>query len=156
MRQETLHVDMKCPSHGGSPETNVKLGQMECALSFFDSNVEPTTEDIQTAVVGQFEIIDASHHAGKVVVWRVWGLAGAADNRENRRETLEAYYQLVAGEKEVTSVLTSNRKFRAACNKLEEVPTLLRAQLAHGLKQVPHTLAVHVEAMVRLDGIHQS
>lgn len=50
---------------------------------------------------------------------------------------------------------TSNGKFGATGDKLEEVPALLCGQLAHGLEQIPHALAVHVESMVRLDRIHQ-
>lgn len=47
--------------------------------------------------------------------------------------------------------LTSNWKLRATSDKLKEVPTLLRAQFAHSLKEVPHTPTVHVEPMVRFD-----
>lgn len=130
---------------------------MECALAFFDGNVKPFTEHIPTAVVRQFEIINAGHYAGKVVIWRIRWLAGAADDRENGGQTLEAYIKLIEYPgKDDGENLTSNWKFWTACNKLEEVPALLWAQLTHDFEQVSHTLAIHIEAMICFDGIHES
>ena len=54
------------------------------------------------------------------------------------------------------SAHTSNRELRAAGGKLEEVSPLRQGQFTHGLKQVFYTLAVHIEAMVCLDRVHQS
>lgn len=53
-------------------------------------------------------------------------------------------------------VLTSNGKLGASSSKLQEVPSLARRELAHCLQQVPHALAVHVEAVICLDGVHES
>lgn len=68
---------------------------MESALSFLDGNRESLLEDIQTAVVGQLEIVHAGHDTREVVVWSVRVLAGAANHREDGRETLETCPQKV-------------------------------------------------------------
>lgn len=64
---------------------------MECTLSFLDRDRQSLPEDIQTAVIGQLEVIDTGHNAGKIVIGRVRVFAGTAYNRENWRQTLEAY-----------------------------------------------------------------
>ena len=38
--------------------------QMKSTLSFANGQLEPLTHNLQTTVVGQFEVVDASHHAG--------------------------------------------------------------------------------------------
>lgn len=68
-----------------------KSRKMECALSFLDRDGKSLPEDIQTAVIGQLEVVDTGHNTGKIVVGRVRMFAGTADNRENRCQTLEAY-----------------------------------------------------------------
>ena len=78
-----------------STAMDTHLRQMECTLAFFDRDVEPFAEHVPTAVVWQFEVIDVCHYTGKVVVWRVGWLAGTADDREDRGQTLEAYVMLV-------------------------------------------------------------
>jgi hypothetical protein len=52
--------------------------------------------------------------------------------------------------------LTSDWKLRAASDELQELPTLLGSVFTHSLEQVPHALAVEVEPVIRLDGIHES
>jgi len=67
-----------------------KSREMKCTLPFLDCDGESLPEDIQAAVIGQFKIVDAGHNTGKVVIGRVRGFAGTADDRENRCQTLEA------------------------------------------------------------------
>ncbi len=52
--------------------------------------------------------------------------------------------------------LTTNRKLGAASGELEEISSFWKCELAHCLKQILHTLAIHVEAMVSLDRVHES
>lgn len=63
--------------------------QMESPLALLDGHKQPLTQDFDAAVVGQLEIVDASHYARKIVVRRVRGFAGTADNREHWRQALE-------------------------------------------------------------------
>lgn len=52
--------------------------------------------------------------------------------------------------------LTSNRQLGAASRELQEVSALGCRELAHGLEEILDTSAVHVEAMIGFDGIHES
>lgn len=61
----------------------MRLRKMEGALSFFDGNVQLLLEDIKRAVVRHLEIVDACHDTRQVVVRRVWGLGGLADDRKH-------------------------------------------------------------------------
>lgn len=62
-------------------------------MSFLDGNGESFLEDIQTAVVGQLEIVHAGHDTREVIIWGVRRLARAANHREDGRETLETCAQ---------------------------------------------------------------
>lgn len=53
-------------------------------------------------------------------------------------------------------LLTSNGKLRATSDELQEFATLHGLKAAHRLEQIPHRLAVHVVAMIGLDGVKES
>lgn len=50
---------------------------------------------------------------------------------------------------------TSNWEFWTARGELQEIATFWDGQLAHGLEQILHALAIHIESMIGLDRIHQ-
>lgn len=52
-------------------------------------------------------------------------------------------------------LLTSDRQLWTTCCELQEITALGSCELAHGLQQIFHTLAIHVEAVICLDGVHQ-
>lgn len=62
---------------------------MESALSFPDGGGYTASHDIQVCVVGQFEVIDASHDTRKVVIGDIWRFTWLANHREHGRETFE-------------------------------------------------------------------
>ena len=51
---------------------------------------------------------------------------------------------------------TSNGQFWTSSDELEKVSALGRVKFAHSLQKVSYALAVHVEAMISFDGIHES
>lgn len=50
--------------------------------------------------------------------------------------------------------LTSNWEFWTTRRELQEITTFWDCQLAHGLEQILHTLAIHIESVIGLDRIH--
>ena len=63
---------------------------MERALALFHSSVEPGAQDIDVAVVGHLEVVDASHDGRQELVRSVGRLCRLADDGEHGRESLEA------------------------------------------------------------------
>lgn len=63
---------------------------------------------------------------------------------------------LVNADTKENIIRTSDRKLWTASGELEEVSSLRQSQFAHGLKQVLHALAVHIEAMICFNGVHES
>lgn len=53
-------------------------------------------------------------------------------------------------------MLTTNGELWTAGSKLQEISPLRQRKLAHSLQQVLDTLAIHVEAVVSLDRVHES
>lgn len=66
------------------------LRKVESTLALLDGNIQPFAKDIYAAVIWHFEIVDARHDAGKIVVRCVRRLAGFANHGEHGRESLEA------------------------------------------------------------------
>jgi hypothetical protein len=52
-------------------------------LSLLDGHVQSFSHDFKVGIVREFEIVDACHDAGEVVVWRVWWLTGLANHSEH-------------------------------------------------------------------------
>lgn len=48
-----------------------------------DSNIEPLTEDVDGGIIGQFEVVDACHYAGKIIIRHIRRVAWAADDGEH-------------------------------------------------------------------------
>lgn len=65
------------------------LRKVEGPLALFDGDVEPGAHDVDVAVVGHLEVIDAGHDGGEEFVRGVRGLGGFADDGEHGRESLE-------------------------------------------------------------------
>ena len=134
---------------------------MEGALAFFDSRVELLAHDVKICVVGELEVVDACHDTREIVIRRIRWFARLADHREHRRQALESYYfsQYLYGpkkKKKKKKKLTSDRQLGTASGELEEIPTFRVGKLAHHLKEILDALAIHIVAMVCLDGIHES
>ena len=66
------------------------LRKMERALALFHSSVEPGAQDIDVAVVGHLEVVDASHDGREELIRSVGRLCRLADDGEHGRESLEA------------------------------------------------------------------
>jgi len=58
--------------------------------------------------------------------------------------------------KREAGIYTANGKLRAASGKLQEVSSLWQSQFTHGLQQILYALAVHIEAVICLDRVHES
>lgn len=110
---------------------------MEGALALLHSGEQPFSHGIVAGIVGELEIVDAGHYTRQVVVRSIWVLAWFADDSKHRREAAE----------------TPNRKLRASRNELKEFAALAQVKLAHDLQQIFHAAAIHVVAVVGLDGI---
>lgn len=67
----------------------LRLGQVEGTLAFSHSEAKLLAHNVERAVVRKFEVVDAGHHRGKVVVRRVRTLRWLAHDREHGRERLE-------------------------------------------------------------------
>ena len=66
------------------------LRKMERALALFHSSVEPGAQNVDVAVVGHLEVVDASHDGREELIRSVWRLCRLADDGEHGRESLEA------------------------------------------------------------------
>ena len=66
-----------------------RLRKMERALALFHSSVEPGAQDIDVAVVGHLEVVDASHDGREELIRSVGRLCGLADDGEHGCESLE-------------------------------------------------------------------
>jgi hypothetical protein len=133
------------------------LRKMECALALHDCYPELLAQNVNVAVIRHLEIVDTCHDRREVVIRRVRGLAGLAHDGKHGGEVLEAWSSLVAcNTYDNTALLTSDGKLRATSDELQKLPTLLGSVFTHSMKQVPHALAIEVEAVIRLDGIHKS
>lgn len=113
---------------------------MEGALALLHSGEQPSSHGIVVGIVGKLQIIDARHYTWQVIIRSIWVLARFADNSKHRREAAE----------------TPNRKLRASCNELKEFAALIQVKLAHDLQQIFHAAAIHVVAVVGLDGVGES
>ena len=58
--------------------------EMESTLAFLDGKHNLVPHHLQSAVVRQLEIVDTSHHAGKVVVGPMWRFSRLADDGKHR------------------------------------------------------------------------
>ena len=67
-----------------------RLRKMERALALFHSSVEPGAQDVDVAVVGHLEVVDASHDGREELVRSVGSLRRLADDGEHWCESLEA------------------------------------------------------------------
>lgn len=67
-----------------------RLRKMERALALFHSSVEPGAQDVDVAVVGHLEVVDASHNGREELIRSVGCLCRFADDGEHGRESLEA------------------------------------------------------------------
>lgn len=67
---------------------------MESALALPDGHTELLAQNVHGAVVWHFEVVDARHDRGQIIVRRVWWLAWLADDREHGREVLEAWIRV--------------------------------------------------------------
>lgn len=65
------------------------LRQVESPLPLLDGNIQPVSQDFDVGVIGEFEVVDASHDTGQIVVGRVRRIARPAHDREHRGQTLE-------------------------------------------------------------------
>jgi hypothetical protein len=66
------------------------LRKVEGALAFLHSSVEPGAQDVDVAVVGHLEVVDASHDGRKELIRSVGRLCRLADDGEHGRERFEA------------------------------------------------------------------
>jgi len=66
------------------------LRQMECSLALLNGDGKSLPENIQTAIIGQLEIVHTSHDARKVVIRSIRGFTGPTDHSEDGSKTLEA------------------------------------------------------------------
>ena len=67
-----------------------RLRKVERALALFHSGVESGAQDVDVAVVGHLEVVDASHDGREELIRSVGCLCGFADDGEHGRECLEA------------------------------------------------------------------
>jgi len=56
---------------------------MEGTLALLDGKHNLIPHHLQSAVVGQLEIVDTSHDAGKIVVGAIWRLSRFADDGQH-------------------------------------------------------------------------
>lgn len=66
---------------------------MEGALALLDGDGESSLEGLQVAIVREFEVVDARHHTGEIVIGCIWVFAWATHNGEDGSETLESCLQ---------------------------------------------------------------
>ena len=66
-----------------------RLRKVERALALLNSSVEPGAQDIDVAVIGHLEVVDASHDGREEIVRGVGSLGGLADNSEHGRKRFE-------------------------------------------------------------------
>ena len=62
---------------------------MESALTFPDGNAQLLTKNVDGAVVGHLEVVDAGHDRWQVVIGRIRWFAGLAHDGEHGCEVLE-------------------------------------------------------------------
>ena len=67
-----------------------RLRKVERALALFHSGVKPGAKDVDVAVVGHLEVVDASHDGREELVRSVGSLRRLADDGEHWCESLEA------------------------------------------------------------------
>ena len=67
-----------------------RLRKVERALALFHSSVQPGAQDVDIAVVGHLEVVDASHDGREELVRSVGSLRRLADDGEHWCESLEA------------------------------------------------------------------
>ena len=67
-----------------------RLRKVERALALLNSSVEPGAQDIDVAVIGHLEVVDASHDGWEELIGGVRRLCRLADDGEHGRESLEA------------------------------------------------------------------
>lgn len=82
-----------CSWRGFAPffETHRNVSrQVEGTLSFFHRSGKLLLHNISGGVVGELEVVDASHDTGQIVIRGVWMLARFADHGEHGGETFEA------------------------------------------------------------------
>ena len=68
---------------------------MESALALLDGDAQLLAQNVDGAIVGHLEVVDARHDRGKIVVGRVGWLAWLTDDGEHWSEVLEAWNLLV-------------------------------------------------------------
>lgn len=85
--------------------------------------------------------------------------ARLTNNREHGRQASEAYQVKSVSDLGCMHVLlnarTSNWQLWTASDELQELPSLAFIELAHCLQQILDAVAVHVVAMIGLDGVRQ-
>lgn len=64
---------------------------MESALALLDGDAQLLAQNVDGAIVGHLEVVDARHDRGKIVVGRVGWLAWLTDDGEHWSEVLEAW-----------------------------------------------------------------
>lgn len=72
------------------PQRASSLRQMECPLALFHGREELLPQDFNARVIGELEVIHASHDAGQVVVRRVGWFTRLANHSEHGRKLFEA------------------------------------------------------------------
>jgi hypothetical protein len=70
-------------------KVEVILRKVERALALFDGNVESGAQDVDVAVVGHLEVVDASHDGREELVGSVRCFCGLADDGEHGCERLK-------------------------------------------------------------------
>jgi hypothetical protein len=67
-----------------------RLRKVERALALFHSSVKPGAQDVDVAVVGHLEVVNASHDGREELIRSIGRLCRLADNGEHGCERLEA------------------------------------------------------------------
>jgi hypothetical protein len=70
-------------------KVEVILRKVERALALFDSNVKSGAQNVDIAVIGHLEVVDASHDGWEELVGSVRCFCRLADNSEHGRERFE-------------------------------------------------------------------
>jgi hypothetical protein len=131
---------------------------MERALALVHRGAQFLLQDVHGAVVRHFQVVDARHDRGQIIVRGVWRLAGFAYDCEHGGEVFEAWEYVSEKSEEGSGegIHTTNRKLGAASDELQEIAALLVREFAHGVEEVAYGFAVEVVAMVGFDGVHES
>lgn len=130
---------------------------MEAPNTLLHCNSQFLAHDSFRTVIGQLEVVDASHDTREIIVGFEGSLVRLADNSKSGIESTEAWINEYSTMRtsEVRRSHTANGKLRASSDELQVGATCWYIIIRHDFNEVSNSSTFDVEAMVSFDGFRQ-